>query len=355
MRTLMSCQRLGRAGFTLIELLLVIGIIALLIGLLVPAVQMVRASAARVQCANNLKQMGLALYTFNDANKAFPTSGEGLDQANTGSDFDLQSMFTAILPYVEQNALYLQYDMSHAYNDPAAPGNKTVAQTVIPLYLCPSNPLRPPSGRDSLGYAYTDYMPVSYCDINPDSAPGNFVRLPMAPRSPGALQISKYLISPPSPLPPGIGGTRPRDIVDGLNSTIAIMEDVGRGETYNTQKYVDPIGADLLPSGSTFRNGWRWAEPDSGSGVSGPPGAKYGMAGLSMITNNPTPVGGPAGCPWTITNCGVNDEPFSWHGAGCNALFMDGHVAFLRDGIDPLTLRRLLTPNEGLAPLDADY
>ena len=68
------------------------------------------------------------------------------------------------------------------------------------------------------------------------------------------------------------------DITDGLSKTIAIMEDVGRSETYFTPKYTDPAGVDLLPAGTTFRNAWRWAEPDSGNGVSGPPGAKYGDA-----------------------------------------------------------------------------
>ena len=101
-----------------------------------------------------------------------------------------------------------------------------------------------------------------------------------------------------------------------------------------------------------MRNGWRWAEPDSANGVSGPPGAKYGDANLRVINNTPQPFGGTATLPWTLNNVGPNDEPFSFHGGGCNALFMDGHVSFIRETISPWALRYMLTPNEGIPPTD---
>jgi prepilin-type processing-associated H-X9-DG protein len=194
---------------------------------------------------------------------------------------------------------------------------------------------------DSLGYAYTDYMTVAYTNISKDTTTGQPVKEPA-----GTVRAFAGM---------RLGGCGPGDITDGLSKTIAIMEDVGRSETFNTQKYPDPIGADLLPAGSTFRNAWRWAEPDSGNGVSGPPGAKYGDPGLRIINNNPQPYGGPASCPWTTSECGVNDEPFSFHGGGCNALFMDGHVSFIRENISPVALRYLITANEGIPPLSADY
>jgi prepilin-type N-terminal cleavage/methylation domain-containing protein/prepilin-type processing-associated H-X9-DG protein len=330
----------GRKGFTLVELLVVIAIIAVLVGLLIPAVQKVREAAARSQCANNLKQMGLALHNYNDRNGRFPTSGEGVNAAGTGTTFDLQSTFTLILPYIEGGDIYDRYDLNTPYNGSAM--NIAVAQTVIATYLCPTNPLRPSSGRDSLGYAYCDYMPVAYCDINiVDTSVGQLVRQPSGTtRSVGALKI---------------GGSKPGDITDGLSKTICIMEDVGRGETYYTAKYTDPIGVDLLPAGSTFRNGWRWAEPDTANGVSGCPGAKYGDPGLRVINNTPQPFGGTAALPWTLNNVGPNDEPFSFHGGGCNSLFMDGHVSFIRESISPWALRYLLTPNEGIPPVSADY
>ena len=76
----------------------------------------------------------------------------------------------------------------------------------------------------------------------------------------------------------------------------------------------------------------------------------------SAGSNSSAPFGGPAWCPWAGTNnCGVNDEPFSFHGGGCNTLFMDGHVTFLRESIHPYALRTLCTAIEGLPPPISDY
>src|SRR5262245_54338784 len=343
-------QRVKRQGFTLIELLVVIAIIAVLLGLLLPAVQKAREAAARSQCANNLKQMGLALHNYNDQNRFFPSSGEVQTAATPpATAFDRHSTFTYLLPYMEYNDVYQQFNLTFVYNDTAnAPGNVAASQNVIPTYLCPSNPARPASGRDALGFGYCDYMPIAYTDIDPNGTVGTLVRNP-AFRVAGALALKS------NGGQPGDRGPTAGDIIDGLSKTVAICEDVGRSETFYTQKYADPGDlATLLPAGSTFRNAWRWAEPDTANGVSGPPGAKYGDPYLKVINNNPVPYGGPAGCPWTTNNCGVNDEPFSFHGGGVNAVFLDGHVSFIRDSISPPAMRYLLTPNEGIPPL-GDY
>jgi prepilin-type N-terminal cleavage/methylation domain-containing protein/prepilin-type processing-associated H-X9-DG protein len=327
----------GRKGFTLIELLVVIAIIGILVALLIPAVQKAREAAARTQCVNNLKQIGLALHNHVDRNSRFPTSGEGVDATGLGTAFDLQSTFTHLLPFIEGGDIAAMYDMNTAYN--GSTGNIVAAKSVVQTYLCPTNPARPASGRDSLGYGYCDYMPIAYTDINIiDTSAGKDVRDVVSKRSTGGLRL---------------GGAAPGDISDGLSKTIAIMEDVGRSETYNTLKYVDPVGTDLLPTGTTFRNAWRWAEPDTGNGVSGPPGAKYGSVNLRVVNNNEKPIGGGAGCPWTTNNCGPNDEPFSFHGGGVNAVFLDGHVSFIRESITPPVMRALLTPNEGIPPPDS--
>jgi prepilin-type N-terminal cleavage/methylation domain-containing protein/prepilin-type processing-associated H-X9-DG protein len=370
-------RRTGREGFTLIELLVVIAILAILAALLIPAVQKVRESAARTTCFNNMRQMGLAMHAYHDRNGAFPTSGEGnlTNQPNTGTGMDRHSFFTMILPYVEGGDIYAQFDLNFLYNDTVnAPNNKLVAQTVIPTYLCPSNPIRPSSGRDSLGYGYCDYMPVSYCDIDPATglgAPTTVIRN-KGTRSPGGLQIADPATGNPATFNTGNnfkkGGSTIGGITDGLSKTIAMMEDVGRSETFVTLKYPDPLGTDCPVSGGVaYRAAWRWAEPDTANGLSGPPyatPAEFTAGGglgttlgdkFTMINNSAQPFGGPAWCPWSINNCGVNDEPFSFHTGGCNTLFMDGHVTYLRETISPYALRTLATPAEGLPPPISDY
>src|SRR5690348_4865465 len=142
------------SGFTLIELLVVIAIIGILIALLLPAVQKIREAAARMQCSNNLKQMGLAMHNYESAYQAFPTGGEGTDFANapTGpSIFDTHSTFTMLLPYIEQENIYRLMNLKYYYNDAKNwPGNLVAAKNVVKIYRCPSNGWSQPA--DSEGY-----------------------------------------------------------------------------------------------------------------------------------------------------------------------------------------------------------
>src|SRR5262249_10296764 len=328
-----------RSGFTLIEMLVVVAIIAVLAAMLLPAVQKAREAAARTQCANNLRQMGLAIHNFHDQQRMFPSGGEGTDftTAPPSTIFDFHSVFTNLLPFVEYEEVYNQFDLRYRYNDPAAPQNQIAAQTPIPTYLCPSNPLRPASGKDSAGFGYTDYGPTVYTDIDPVTGGRNKFT-----RANGALHT---------------GGTKLGDITDGLSKTIPIAEDAGRNEVM-PGAYVDPIRT------PTMRHFHRWAEPDNGFGVSGNPlswadqntAPTVSRVPLQAINNNKSPFGGPAGCPWqSRTNCGPNDEIFSFHGSGANVLFADGHVTFLNEKIDVVVLRHLVTASEGVAPEISDY
>src|SRR6478752_9077575 len=118
-------------GFTLIELLVVIAIIAILIALLVPAVQKVRDAAARIQCANNLKQMGLALHNYHGAYQSFPTS---VRPAGVTS-LPRVSWTIPLLPFIEQDNLRRQYDTTTNWDSAA---NLPLTSLPVKIFQCPS-------------------------------------------------------------------------------------------------------------------------------------------------------------------------------------------------------------------------
>jgi len=331
-----------RSAFTLIELLVVIAIIAILIGLLLPAVQKVRAAASRMSCQNNLKQIGLGIHNFESGYGHFPTSGQGL--IGTTVALDMYSTFTYLLPYIEQDNIYNQFDLAYPYNASARSQNQAAAKNQPKAYLCPSHPNRLP---DPQGYGQVDYMPIAAVDIDPVTGIRN-----KTTAVPGILSIAGNAFTTgdltwtPGTRQRAGGGVGLSGVPDGTSNTIAILEDVGKNHEsfspFMQANYQDPAGSvDSAPGGR--RNNYRWADPDTANNFSGPSNSTGSK--IARVNNSKTPIGGD--CPWATNNCGPNDEPYGYHGGGVLAVFGDGHVGFIGDQTTAQVLRALSTPAGG--------
>jgi len=364
--------------------------------LLLPAVQAAREAARRAACANNLKQIGLAILSFESAHKKLPAGGEGTDWSSKSSKFSTQSLFTHLLPFIERADLYDSMDLTKSYRDAAgAPQNVAAAKIGISVYVCPSNPFL--QQTDPAGFGGLDYFATVWTDIDPVTGVRN-----RATRAEGALATLDGSNNPVDGTVDGASrtGVALSAVIDGASNTIAVIEDAGRmspalaGAPYYTPSaFFDSFSGTLsdgdvtdAPSGGvaattgSLRAVWRWADPDAGgSGISGPANAR-GFLGANgnyvgkVINQNAYPIGGiPAatrvnsggdtkglysvgetGCPWATQNCGANDEPFAFHPGGCHVVMLDGGVRFLSEDLDPLTMRRLVTRAEGV-PVNVEF
>lgn len=290
-------------GFTLIELLVVISIIAILIGLLLPAVQKVREAAQRLQCQNNMKQMGLGLLNYESARGGLPPSATGTQGPVVGAPYYpySHSWSAALLPYIEQNPLSGIYNYEANWNDPS---NYTAIRTYLKLFNCPSTPMQP-------RYDETITAAPSCGDYGAVNAIKNFVAINCF----GLVDIT-------SSNDPRIVGGLQRDantkilaILDGTSNTILIAEDAGRDPTYNLYRQIN------------------LSQPNQQGGWADPNGA------FSIDGSNPDgTVPGP--CP---LNCSSNSEVYAFHSGGANVVFADGSVHFLQVSINLCVLSALVT------------
>lgn len=334
-----------RRGFTLIELLVVISVISVLMSLLLPAVNSAREASKRAQCQNNIRQIGLALANHESAFGYFPSSGKSINLATNPPsqrfvDGNL-SVFSRILPFMEGGSEYNAMNINAPYN--ATDGsNFTACSVAISSFVCPSAS-RIVSGRDTapsdpnasiyekaqaFGYGFADYAPVAWVDIT--GTAGGTGSTPIAPNR-DTTQTVKGMLHDRS--------TQAGEVTDGLSNTICVVEVAGRDERQVSisQEVNGAAGAAGTPP-ATMRP-WRWASPD-------------GAIGISTVPNN---TGTPAneGKAWPTTAAtagnlaGNNGSPFSFHSAGVNTLFGDGHVKVIAKTIAPGVMRAISTPSGG--------
>jgi prepilin-type N-terminal cleavage/methylation domain-containing protein/prepilin-type processing-associated H-X9-DG protein len=331
----MSNEKRSRPAFTLIELLVVIAIIAILIGLLLPAVQKVREAAARTKCQNNLKQIGLACHNFEVANGTLPPNGAYLP-ANSTATFtgDSYSALSRILPYVEQDALGGQVVL-----DNSATSLQQLTQTRIPIYVCPSEQNDMPRNSTPPRYPATyGANEGTWMVWNPSGATGGN----------GAFPIVAY---------PQQKGLRLMDMVDGTSTTVGFA-DVKAFGSYLRGSGTAPTtppntAADVLALGGSLKTvvahtGWTEGQTfQTGLTFVLPPNTFVAYPNSADgLTYDVDWVSGLDGSSTTATSYAAMTAR-SYHSNGVNTMFMDGSVRFITSAIDPTTWRALGTRNGG--------
>jgi prepilin-type N-terminal cleavage/methylation domain-containing protein/prepilin-type processing-associated H-X9-DG protein len=333
----------SRAGFTLIELLVVIAIIAILIGLLLPAVQKIREAANRMKCSNNLKQIGLGLHNFNDTNGTLPPGGSNdrIPWGNAGVNGSAwgSSWLVYILPYVEQDNIYRQWQFNggSGWGGPSQNNNAPIVNNkTIPIYRCPSSPL---DKMQQAGYANPVAVPL------------------MIPNYVGIAGAANGLIAnftDSSRVFSGGAGISTNNGVLYAHSAVAISTVTAQDGLSNTMmvsehgNFITDTGGGKQVWTASGPHSWIMGAQDLGAYTNnGQDNREFNCTSIRYQINQVKGWQDNPGGTGVGFNTGANIPLNSTHPGGVNALLGDGSVRFLRDSITLQILAQLAIRDDG--------